>query len=574
MGVMLAGRSVAVALCLLAPVAARSQTAGEQTAPTSPAQTAKDDIIVSGTTAEKKSDWKRADSEHVVIFSTGSEAELRRVTRNIERLYYLMSRIYRGGDYSSSVLPLQVTLIDSSDRLRALNLANLRSDEGPYRANFVVQRYYDPGEDGPVLAVARSDQLIDLNTNRRFNEECDKYHAEGGQELCGAVVDYRRPVSRSWEAVLYSAYAQHFILTYAPAAYPRWYLDGIGALFSTITVRDDGKLDYAVAPSGYGDILASYGRVKVSDVLAGQYLATSDKDRSWTPYHAWLLAHFFLFSERGAKWNPQFRKYMAAIHQGVPMPEAVKAFGDMTALQRDFIRYVERPTSYARAEPPLPPGSDPLIVTLSASSAALIEARLELGAGDSAGTPAEADGLKQVRAGIAQAPYNLDAMLFLTEIECREGRPDSCLDMAEDILARSPDDARALAWKGIALTDKAFAGDAAARPEMLAAARATLERAIERDGQASLPRIAYFQSFVRAGKRVPEKAMAGMALVVRNIPAAPAPRLYLGEELVRQGQADLARRLLNPVLYGGYDSPERKAAERLFQSGGARPTEG
>ena len=40
--------------------------------------------------------------------------------------------------------------------------------------------------------------------------------------------------------------------------------------------------------------------------------------------------------------------------------------------------------------------------------------------------------------------------------------------------------------------------------------------------------------------------------------------LALAQELVRQGNADLARRVLNPVLYGAWDSPEKRNAEMLF----------
>ena len=68
--------------------------------------------------------------------------------------------------------------------------------------------------------------------------------------------------------------------------------------------------------------------------------------------------------------------------------------------------------------------------------------------------------------------------------------------------------------------------------------------------------------------------MSAMASVIRLVPAAPAPRLALGAELVKQGHTDLARKLLQPVLFGPYDSPERKAAEALFAAPGVTPTPG
>jgi len=102
----------------------------------------------------------------------------------------------------------------------------------------------------------------------------------------------------------------------------------------------------------------------------------------------------------------------------------------------------------------------------------------------------------------------------------------------------------------------------------LAIARRTIERGIALDSQAPLPEIAYFQSFTKAGERVPQPAMLGMAKVIQAVPAAPGPRLYLAQELLRQGDAGLARRLLYPVLYGSYDSPEKRLGEKLFSSAG------
>jgi len=170
---------------------------------------------------------------------------------------------------------------------------------------------------------------------------------------------------------------------------------------------------------------------------------------------------------------------------------------------------------------------------------------------------------------IAEQHYDADEFLFAAEAECRSGHADACLIDAEAVLAKTPDDARALAWKGAALTDQAVAGPAEARAEKLALARKTIAQAIVLDDKATEPRILYFASFTKAGERVPEAAMQGMAIAIRRVPAAPAPRLYLAEELVRQGRTDLAQRLLYTVTHGGYDSPEKKAAEAMLAEAGA-----
>ena len=123
--------------------------------------------------------------------------------------------------------------------------------------------------------------------------------------------------------------------------------------------------------------------------------------------------------------------------------------------------------------------------------------------------------------------------------------------------------------KGVALTDQAVAGPPAERATRLVAARRAIERAMALGGAAALPLIAYFESFTKADEAAPEAAIRGLATVIRGAPAAPGLRLLLSRELVRQGQADLARRVLIPVLYGAYESPEKTAAQQLFAATGA-----
>ena len=136
--------------------------------------------------------------------------------------------------------------------------------------------------------------------------------AEGATGICAKLVPNYAPVASRWERTLYSAYAQHFLRTYVPAAYPRWYLDGVGALFSTIAVRADGTVDYATAPLGYREILKSYGPVDVGEILSGTEFRATRRYGFWTPFHAWLLAHYFLFSEPGPQRTAQFAAYMTA----------------------------------------------------------------------------------------------------------------------------------------------------------------------------------------------------------------------------------------------------------------------
>lgn len=526
-------------------------------------------ITVTGKAEEKKSDWKRAEADHVVVFSQGSAGELKRVTKNLETLNHLMTRIYRRGDSSDDALKLQVVLVDSRRRLDELGLREVRTQQGPFAPVYSGGLYYDPQATGALLVVARTDQVIDLNTTRRFNQDCDDYQAEGGDGLCSmAMRPNLPPVARSWEASLYAGYAQHFLQTYVPVAYPRWYLDGIGALFSSITPMGRG-LDYAEPPVGYRNVFRSYGYPDVAAILSGRYLTDPDAKTGWSPYAAWLLAHYFVFGTLKPERSAAFQAYIAALRNGTPMADAAKGFGDMVRLQRDIQSYGDSDIHFAHAGPPEDPIADPLVTTLSADSGAIVDARLELEAHLGA-PPATADigWLTALDGRMARLGSSADAALVAAEANCRSGRASECGADADRAAAVAPDRVDALAWKGVAQTDAAIAAPAATRAGLLSEARKTLTRAITLDATAPLPLIAYFESFTKAGERAPDDAMRGMTIAIRSVPDAPGPRLILAQELVRRGNPDIARRLMGPILNGAYDSPERQAAMHMF---GAAP---
>jgi hypothetical protein len=536
-------------------------------------------IVVEGRREKRRSGWKRAESEHVQMLSDGGEAELKRAASDVERLHRLMVRLYGPDVQSGETAKIKIILIESAPAYRDMALRNLRSEEGPYVPPFAQQRYYDPRDDGAVLVLPRSDQIIDLDTAKARNAFCD----EMGPDLllaemtCAEVSNRPAPVARPWEAILFSAYAQHFILNYLPAGYPRWYLDGIGALFSTVRIRRDGALDYAKISLVNRQVFRSYGRLNVGEVLTGRYLDAPSRQMEWTPFHAALLVHFFVYSDLKPERRAQFRRYMTAIHQGTPMAEAAAVFGDMRKLQREVSAYAGRNgLDYARTGPPELPPEDPSITLLSPASAAMLEASIELESRlDASGAHADTDGwIEEVRREAEKFPGDADAMLVLAEAECRGGRYLECREAAGRALDSSRDDVRALSWKGLALAGEAAAKKGDKRLDELRIGRATIARAIGLDGDALQPRIAYFQSFVLAGEQVPDDAMAGMAQVVRMVPAAPGPRLSLGTELIRRGEPDLARKLLYPVLFGPYDSPERKQAEAMLAASGVASPKG
>ncbi|NML05603.1 hypothetical protein [Sphingomonas sp. G-3-2-10] len=545
--------------------------------------TPQDDGIVVQGTLEKMSDWRVAEGDHVIVYSNGSESELKRIAHNLERLHLLLSILLGTHERPDRTLKLRVTLIGDTAEFDAMNLRNLRSRQGPFASAFPIQRYYDPREDGAVMAGSRIDQrimlaqgtsLANLGT-REINLETGMvestlFGSSNPNDIGTGINQVTVPLSA--EGRIYGGYAQHFLLTYFPMAYPRWYLDGFGEIFATIKIREDGKIEYGRAPEGLRKVTDWFRNYPVRNVLSGKYLQDRARTR-WTPYHAWVLTHYLFFSEDR---KGQLQNYLMAYARGESWEKAAEAFGDPGKLANDVARYDNSKVPWERMTYPPELAAEPIIRQLNRGQAAFLKGRLELG---SRITDAEGpDGaaaiagrnrwLTRLRNDAGRYPANLDAQLLLAEAECRSGNAAECLAAAERALAIDGSNAAALNWKGVALTRQALAGPAAERAQKLRAARGFIVRANRIDSEAPAPLLAYYRSFTEASDAPPEVALEGLLKVIDTIPAAPGPRIMLGEAFAKEGNAEAARRTLRSVAEGGYDSPEKAKARTLL---GAMP---
>lgn len=572
---------------LALPLPAMGQTVPQQQDPS---------IVVQGS-LEKMSDWRVAETDHVLVYSTGPQRELTRIAHNLERLHFLLSLLLNRVDQPDDTIKLRVTLVDDAAEFEAMDLKNYRSRQGPFAPAFQLQRYYDPREDGAVMASGRADALayitpqvhIDLASiggsqlNPQTGQVESTMFAPGTMSTETNTAGNTVPITA--ESRIYAGFAQHYLLTYFPAAYPRWYLDGFGELFSTIRIRpEDGAIEYGHVPEGYRRVIETFGNVPVAEVVTGRYFETRAAQKRWTPFHAWILTHFMFFSDAR---RPQFSRYLSAIGHGATLEEAAKVFGDLDRLEAEVKAYDNKRLPYERLTYPAERVAEPLVQQLTRGQAEFLKGRLELGsrveipAGATAGMDARAADrandarrdalaarerwLARLRNRTGDYTSNVEAQVMLAEAECRSGNDGPCLAAAERALRVAPNDSRALAWKGIALAHQAIAGPADQRAAGLRNARIFIARANRADTEATLPLIAYFRSFADAGEAPPEVATLGLLKATDAVPAAPGPRLLLGEELARQNQPAAARKILEPVAHGPYDSPERPKAEAVLE---------
>ena len=588
---------LAAAACVAAPASAQL---------TAPVKTGDDGIVVTGIKTGKgrkveMSDWRMAETAHVVVFGKGDEKGLARTADSLEKLHFLLTMMLRRVDQSEETIKTAVTMIGDAAEFEQLQLTNLRWQYGPFPAVFPKTIYYDPREEGSVLATTRNGVRIILQPSqgRPTNRNCEEDEsfasrtgsvvispppaqaASAGPTGEGSVDLSQFPIGevafcQSPEARLYSAFAQNYLMTYFPAAYPRWYLQGFGEMFSTM-VAGDGVIEYGRPPIGFQQVIEQYGRFPVTDILNGHYLGKQRWSRPWTPYHAWRLVHMLFFSE---DWRKPLHNYMRAATNGADPAVAARAFGEPEALQRAVSAY-RRKVPYERLTFPADRVKAPTVRQLTRAEAGLIRGRLELGAR----IELPAEGIKGREAAIARRdawlgrlrdnanrfPKLIENQLLLAEAECAVGNADLCLQAAERALAITPAETTALVWKGVASVQLAARAPASERASRLKAARQIIVAANRADPDAVLPLIAISNSYALVGEPAPDVIVDALFSIVDSAPAAPKPRLLLGEELVRRDLDAEARKVLLPVAKGPYDSPEKPRAKEILppsRSGG------
>jgi hypothetical protein len=588
---------VALATCVAAPINAQL---------TAPVKAGDDAIVVTGRAKSQleMSDWRVAETPHVVVFSKGDEKALARTARNLETLHFLLSMLLNRVDRPDETLKVAVTMIGDAGDFEQLRLTNLRWQYGPFPAAFPKTVYYDPREEGSVIATTADGVKIMIEPSRGAlsQRNCDGGDdpvqrsgtgghgfgplsmtqtgpAEGspGAPPNGAPIDQSQLIigevsfCQSAEARLYSAFAQNYLMTYLPGAYPRWYLQGFGEMFSTMQAGPTW-VEYGRIPVGFQGVMQTFGSYPVADVLNGNYLKKGRHwHPAWTPYQAWRMVHLLFFSE---EWRRPLRTYFAALKSGADDATAATAFGDIKALQKAVSAYNGRKLPYERMDFPPERVREPVMRRLTRAEAGLVRGRLELGARIELPPPGSGDlaqvlnrrdaWLSRLRDNAARFPNFLENQLLLAEAECRTGNAQSCLAASDRALNIAPTQTTALVWKGTAVAQLAVAGPPTERAVRLKQARATIAEANRADPQAVLPLIAYYNSFAIAGEVAPDDSVDGLFAVVDAAPAAPRSRLLLGKELVRRDLREDAREVLLPVAKGPFESPEKAEAEALL----------
>jgi tetratricopeptide (TPR) repeat protein len=362
------------------------------------------------------------------------------------------------------------------------------------------------------------------------------------------------------EIILFHEYAHHFMMQYAPASYPAWYIEGFAEIASTAATMPGGRMAWG-KPAEIRQYSLDVSRwVPVRILLSQTYASFPDGADFYG--QSWLLAHYLTFSQERAG---QLRRYLALLGAGRAQADAaVEAFGDLEVLNREASKYLASRSFPYRAVPiEAPARASFALRNLGPGEAALM--RETAAFRDHVKEEERPAWLAEFRAKAARFPNDPFVLRMLSDAEFVAEDYPAARATADRLLAVSPDDVRGLTRKGMILLKEAEDLQGAELGRKVGEARKLILAANKKDPNDPHALVAYYQSFRVSGERAPAVAVEGLRQAVGTIPQDGMPRMLLATQLANEGKFAEAIHFLGPIAYDPHPSEGQAAALAFIQ---------
>lgn len=467
--------------------------------------------------------WLRAETSMFVLYSDGTEAQLRDVAQNLHA-YDELLRLITATPADVAPNKLTIYLVGSKDQVREVAPFRSRDTAGFYQASL-----------GGIAAVS-------VRTSA------------GGSSWAPA------------RAFIFHEYTHHFVAQYHPSSYPSWFNEGIAEYFSTTEFKKGG------AYIGGGMDMRAY-------VLANKFLLpfermlAADKGARRTEMfypQSWLMVHYMMDDSARSK---ELFEYLKALNAGEDPIGAFTANFNMTPEEfiKDLGAYLRRNKVIVRyfpvdADKPV----DITVTTLpeSANDLLLMNARLRMG---NSLPEKQADDLDTARQKAAAYPDDALALRTLAWAEMDSENFDASEAAVNKVLAADPKDTEALLIKAFLY----FRSDEQAQREsQWPQARPTLAALYKLDPSHAAGLYLYALSFLAEPQKPSENTLNIIMLAHSLAPQINQIAVEAGVALYRNGDIDGGKSLLQGVAYSVHSSSTvQYARETLAKMEAGEPVE-
>jgi hypothetical protein len=364
--------------------------------------------------------------------------------------------------------------------------------------------------------------------------------------------------------VLFHEYTHHFMMQYAPAAYPAWLVEGYAEYFETARFKPD-SVELGVTNRSIA-FLRGQAWIPFDQILGRRARAASREYDVHAFYaQSWLLTHYMMLDpERFAR----LARYTQAVAAGgdpvALMPEAAGVpLADLPRVLRSYMdalpgRRIARPPSTAGqlTVTRLPPSADDLI---------LENQRLKRGV-PTADRPAM---LALIRERASRYPGDRLADMTLARAESDFGDRAKAQRLLKKRIEADPRDVEALQALGHSLMLQAHA-DRAQAPQLLREAREWFGKGFAVDPDNAL--LLYDFGVSRRGEPgFPSDNVLNVLLKAQQLaPQVGQFRIAAADALIRRDRFDEAVVMVEPVLNDPHGGPGLAEAKQRFEQAIAR----
>ena len=463
--------------------------------------------------APAQAQWKKAESPRFVVYSNGSEADLREYVDQLETFESLLRALHGMNMHETPPRPLQLYLTRDVQEMRRVRPGSNETLGGFYAA-------------GPDVIFGVANQAREINARSSYSPERDY--------------------------VIRHEYVHHFMMQHFPFAYPSWVIEGYAEYFMTAQFERDavvvGRPMRATA-SGTRDM-------PLETVLSGSPWEFDGELRSEFYAQSWLLTHYLISDDDRRQ---MLRAYLQDVAGGGDPVAAMEAATGMSlaTLQRELRSYRLPVTRYPTASIPR---AEITISRLPRSANDLLLEDVQLRWRYPARGENE-DLLNTIRSRAGRYEGDEFARTVLARAEIRLGDSSVGESLMRQAISDNPDDVEALY-----LLASSLMGRAELEPEeadaLNAEARSYLARSYAADPE-------HFQTLYAIARNgggrmmpAPEHAAEAYLAALEIAPQVSQLRMETAVALLGRDQIDYGEHVLAPLLH----TPHSPSVARFAQS--------
>lgn len=438
-------------------------------------------VIVTG--HKDPSRWFRAESQHVIVYSDTSQADVTQLLGNLEKLDHVL-RIYTKNYRVPTGTERKLTLY-YHERMGGFN--DLVADQPP--------------------------EAVGLYTSCESGVQGFGVHLEPLAALDEAgLAKHNLNSSLSY---LFEAYARHFLYRYTDIRAPVSYIDGFAQYFSSVRFSDKymllGRAPSSVARYLYFLDQGHRYQLSYQDVFeppASKEVGATGKTDVHVEFLArsWLLTHYMMSS---AANRDKLETYLDRVHHDVPASKAfTEAFGMAASKLGDTLwRYRTKGVEAVQVDLPSLPAATVSFTGFPDSSTAflLADAALKSCPGRGAGEAL----LRRLSVQARALPNNELARLSLSRAQIGWGHAGDALPYLTDATRRDPANFEAVYLQGLAHLRLAEAQKDGAGSAALEAAKRSLAQARNLQPASAEAAFAFYRAAVREAERPDQSTLEG-----------------------------------------------------------------